>query len=116
MAFSVTSGPEKNLFSYPLGLYTHLYDSVTKLTRHSFEDRVSRSKPRLQRLDTIEHPLNLRTIRLLELFNIAVQVLYRFTRFDVDIFGSLQFLIELGENRSDIFRLHQIALSILQGL
>ena len=97
-------------------LDTHLCDSVSKLLRRSFEDRVSRSKPRLQCLDAIEYRLNLCAVGLFELFNIAVQVLQYLTGFDIDIFGSLQFLAELGEKRSDIFHGHQIKLSILQGL
>ncbi len=95
------------------GLDTHLRDSVSKLTRRSFEDRVSRSKPGLQCLDAIEHRLDLCAVGLFELFNIAVQVLQYFTGFDIDIFSSLQFLAELREKRSNIFHGHQIRLSIL---
>ena len=100
----------------PLDLDTHLRDSVSKLLRRSLEDRVVRSKLRLQCLDAIEYRLNLCAVGLFELFNIAVQVLQYLTGFDIDIFGSLQFLAELGEKRSDIFHGHQIKLSILQGL
>ena len=97
----------------PLDLDTHLRDSISKLLRRSLEDRVVRSKLRLQCLDAIEHRPYLRAVGLFEIFNIAVQVLQYLTGFDIDIFGSLQFLAELGEKCSDIFHGHQIKLSML---
>ena len=43
----------------------------------------------------------------------AAEAGFSVTGFDIDIFGSLQFLAELGEKRSNIFHGHLIKLSIL---